>query len=406
MFHIWLVYRFVTSGRRLLNLPAMLSLIGMALGVASLVAAMGVVSGFENTLKTAIIDVFGDTQILRRVEKNPSIDSLQSRVKELVPDVQTITPFVNLEGLIAREGRIAGVLIQGMDPSTVEKVLKIRPRVVRGEFVLEPKDGVPSALVGKTLAKRFKLEVGDEFKIVLPTPSRTDSTEFTPKLMAFRVRGILDLGKAEYDERYVVTDLRTAQKFGEIGDNISGVRLKLKDSDDARRATSQLAELGPIYFTMDWTDVNRNLFEAVKIERIVIFLVIMVMVIAASFNISSNLFVSVLQKYGDLSILRAMGFSQRDVIKVYVVQGLFFGLLGTLVGIVLGLLLCVAFVVAQKYVILLPVETYRVDHVGVEIRVLDLLTIVGASALICLLSTLAPALRASKLNPVEGLRYE
>jgi lipoprotein-releasing system permease protein len=285
--------------------------------------------------------------IVKRGDKPQSLESILTRVKELAPEAKTFTPFVNLEGIIASGGKIAGVLIQGLDPKSVEKVLKIRPRVVQGQFILEPRDGVASALVGKALAKRFNLKVGDSFKIVLPTPSKTDSTGFMPKVLNFKLKGVMDLGKAEYDERYVITDLKTAQKFGEIGDTFTGIRIKMSDSALAKKASVTLAELGPLYFTMDWTDVNRNLFEAVKIERVVIFLVILIMVIAASFNISSNLFVSVLQKYPDISILRAMGFSYRDVVKVYVVQGLFFGVIGTVIGIALGLLLCAAFVIAQ-----------------------------------------------------------
>ena len=407
MFHLWLVNRFVTSGRRLLNLPSMMALVGMALGVASLTVAMAVVSGYESTLRNAIVDVFGHVMVVRRGEKAQNVEAILASLKEAVPEAKTFTPFVNLEGMIVGGGKLAGVSIQGVDPKTVEKVLNISSRVIQGKFDFESKSGTPVAFVGKALAKRFDLKVGEPFKVVIPTPSRTDSTNFAPKVQPYVLGGILDLGKAEYDERTIITDLKSAQAFAGIGENFSGIRLRLSDASLASEASLKIArKLGPQYWTMDWSEVNKNLFEAVKIERVAIFFVILIMVIAASFNITSNLFVSVLQKYSDISILRAMGFSGRDVSRVFVLQGLFFGLLGTFAGLILGLLLAWAFVIAQRYVVLLPVEAYRLDHVGVELRAFDLLCIILASVAICLFATVIPARRGAKLDPVEGLRYE
>jgi lipoprotein-releasing system permease protein len=437
MFHVWLVFRFLTSNRRFLNLPSFMSFLGMALGVACLTAAMGVVNGFESALKSAVTDVFGHVLVVRRTDQLQSLESLIARIEANAPEVQAATAFVNLEGVIASGGKLAGVAVQGIDPKTVESVLHIRNRLVNGRFDFERQIGndiqninsqgtspkgnnlqsnnargdnpsaLPVALLGKSLAKRFALKTGDEFKVVLPQPSKGDSSGFSPKIGTFRVGGILDLGKAEFDERYVVTDLRSAQEFAGIGDSFTGVRLRLKDSQTASRVASHLSsELGTQYWTMDWYEVNKPLFEAIKLERPVIFFVVMIMVVAASFNISSNLFVSVLQKYADISMLRTMGFSGFDVVKVYVIQGLFFGVLGAAVGLIIGLLLCLGFVVLQKYFVLLPPDIYRIDHVGVEIHLIDLITIFLSSILVCLVSTLIPAQRGAKLDPLEGLRYE
>jgi lipoprotein-releasing system permease protein len=408
MFHIWLVVRFVTSGRRLLSLPALMSLIGMSLGVASLTVAMGVVSGFETTLRTAIVDIFGHMMVVRRGEKSQSLDDMIERIKEVAPETRAYTPFVNLEGLIVGGGKLSGVVIQGIDPKTVDRVLRVRERVIQGQFSFQAKkDSPPVALAGKALAKKFGLKIGETFKVVLPTPSRSDSTGFAPKVQTYVLGGVLDLGKADYDERYLMTDIKSAQQLAGIGENFTGVRLMLTDADRAPEVALRITrELGQQYWTMDWSEVNRNLFEAVKIEKVVIFFVIMIMVIAASFNIASNLFVSVLQKYGDVSILRAMGFSARNVARVFMLQGLFFGIMGTVIGLVFGLILSAVFVIAQKYVVLLPVEAYRLDHVGVEFRWLDIVAVILAALVVCLASTIIPARRGAKLNPVEGLRYE
>jgi lipoprotein-releasing system permease protein len=408
MFQAWLVYRFVTSGRGLLNLPSVMSLLGMTLGVASLVVAMGVISGFENTLREAVTDVFGHVLVIRQnQDSTANAATLISQVKHLSPHVQFATPFVQFEGVLAHNQKISGVLIQGLDLNTVDHVLRMRNRVISGEFSFAPKDEAAGVLIGKALQKRFDLKLGDVFRIVLPSPSRESSTQFKPKVRSFVLRGVLDLGKNDYDERYIVTDIRTAQDFADLGDGFSGLRLRLDDEKLAPQVSSLLAQsLGHGFWTMDWIEVNRNLFEAVRIERQVIFFVLLIMVIAASFNISSNLFVSVLQKFSDISVLKAMGCSSRDILRVFTLQGLFFGAVGTGIGLILGFILCLAFLLIQKIWVILPADIYKLDHIGLEIRWVDLLSIVGSAFFICLISTLTPAWRGSKLNPVEGIRYE
>lgn len=406
-FHLELVIRFVASGRRLLNLPSMMALIGMATGVASLTVAMAVVSGYESTLKTSIIDVFGHIMLIKRGERVDSVEALARQIKQAAPDAEMYTPFVNLEGMVVGGGKLAGVLLQGVDPHSVEKVLNVRNRVIAGQFSFDRKKGIPTALAGKSLVKRFGLKIGQPFKVVLPAASKTDSTGFAPKVQTYILGGVLDLGKAEYDERTIMTDLRSAQELAGIGDAFTGLRIRLRNPDKASEAAVKIGRaLGPTYWLMDWSEVNKNLFEAIQIEKLAIFFVILVMVVAASFNIASNLFVSVLQKYSAISILRAMGFAKKDVARVFVFQGLLFGVIGTFAGLALGLLLSYAFVIAQRFVVLMPAEAYKLDKVGVELRAFDLSMIVIASLLVCLVSTIIPARRGAKLDPVEGLRYE
>ena len=267
-FHFWLVKRLVSSGRRLLSLVSILSLIGMTLGVACLVVAMAVTSGFENTLKRAVVDVFGHVLVVRQTDHPQTLEEIVVKMRKLAPTMIAFTPFFQFDGVLAFDKRITGVVVQGLELGSVDSVLNVRSRVIQGKFDFASADGTAMALIGKGIAKKFSLKVGDEFKIVLPSPSKQSANEFSPKVRGFRVAGVLDLGKNEYDERYIVTDLKSAQSFAGVGDNFSGIRLRLKNENQANQVAQTLAEgLGSMYWTMSWKDVNKNLFEAIGIER-------------------------------------------------------------------------------------------------------------------------------------------
>lgn len=406
MFHSWVTLRFILSKKQALSLPSILSLVGMTVGVACLTASMGVVSGFEATLAKTITDVYGHVLIINRSSSLQNIEDIADRIQKAVPQVQAYTPFINIEGVIAHNSELSGIVLQGLDPATVEKVLNLKNRLIAGKFDLTKDGDTPRALVGKGIQKKYNLKVGDVFQVVLPTPNNGANT-FSPRVQKFLLAGVLDLGKDEYDTRFIVTSLKSAQAFLGVGEAFSGIRLRLSDPALAPQATlALLKELGNAYWINDWTEVNKNLFEAISLERVVIFFIILVMVIAAAFNISSQLFVGVLQRFSDISILKAIGATPRDIKLIFTLNGLFFGVIGTIAGIILGLILCGLFIVIQKFVVIMPVDVYKLDSVGIEIRPIDLLSIIGSSLLICLVSSLLPAIRGSQLNPVEGLRYE
>lgn len=252
----------------------------------------------------------------------------------------------------------------------------------------------------------MKLKSGDHFKAVLPISDRVDPNKFHRKLMEFRVSGVIDLGKYDWNEKMIIIDLKTAQDFAEIGDRYSGLILKFKDPDKARISGIKISQkLGSDYTVRDWYDLSSNLFDAVKIERIVIFLVVLIIVVVASFNISSSLFVTVLKRYGDIAILKAIGARRLDIVKVFCLQGLIVGLIGVAGGFLVGYLICLFLRFIQGSFQILSGAVYKLDHIDIFIRWQDLFVILIATEVICLLATLAPAVRGSKLNPVEGLRY-
>jgi lipoprotein-releasing system permease protein len=404
---VWIAVKLLFSRRTLFGGSAVLSLIGLVLGVGALVVSMAVVSGFEATLKSALADVTGHVQIIKRPMLSEPWQELESQIRKIEPSLVSSVRFLRTEAVIAHQGVVSGVLIQGIDEERAPDVLNFSSRLVSGELNLKSTDpSVTPALIGKRIADRVGLKMGDSFRVVMPIPDAVDPGRFERRVVEFQVRGILDMGRTDWNERMIITTLSAAQKLVKIGDRYSGLLLKFKDIDYARTAAFNLSQhLGSNYLVYDWRDLNENLFEAVQIERPVIFLVVLIIIVVAAFNVSSTLFVNVVQRYADIAILKALGLPQKSILRIFSVQGLFMGGIGLIGGTALGLLLCFAFSALQGALGLTSGAVYKVDAIQVDVRFVDWGVIAVSTLLICFLATLAPALRGSKLNPVEGLKY-
>jgi lipoprotein-releasing system permease protein len=401
----WIALKTMQTGRKLAGVTAWFAFAGLVLGVASMVVAMAVVSGFETTLKSAIIDVTGHMMVLKRGKEIESQQKFTEKLKEISSEVQVTIPFVMVEAVAAHQGRLQGVIVEGVDMRTATENLGIKKRLIKGEFQF-PADGESTGvIIGKGLAKNFHLQLGDIFRVVLPLASDLNPVDFKRKMGKFKVMGIVDLGKHQYNERYIFTELKMVQDFAGLNNKYHGMIVKIQNSDDARDVAMHLtAELGPNYWIKDWND--DNLFEAMKIEKKVIFFVLLLMVIVAAFNISSSLFINVVQRYADISVLKAMGATEKMIQKIFCAQGLVVGTFGALVGFILGLLFCGIFMVLQNTFGLIDGSVYKLDNIAPQIRWADNFAIFLVTLFICLLSTLAPAWRGARLKPVEGLRYE
>ncbi len=400
-FYFWLAYRLLFSRQILFGGSAPLSFFGLVLGVAALVASMAVMSGYEETLKNAMTDVTGDMQIVRRGKLVDDWDAFSKKAKEIEPRIQAMARFGYAEAVIARKGQVSGVLFQGVELSDLNKVLKIQHRVKSGEFHLD----TDHIVVGQGLAKKFDIKVGEKIYLVVPLSTPFDSSGFRRQSKEFIVSGIMDFGKNEWNDRLVLGDLKALQILTEIGNRYTGAFVKLGNRNDSANAATRLSEkLGSSFSIMDWNDVNRNLFEAVKIERAVIFFVVLIIVIVAAFNISSTLYVFIRQKYSDIAILKTLGLSPRKIRHVFLGQGLIVGFGGVLLGFLIGFLLCLGFMLLQNHYALISGSVYKIDRIEVQIRWLDLFVIASSSVFICLIATLSPAIRGSQLEVIEGLK--
>jgi len=400
-FYFWLAYRLLFSRQILFGGSAPFSFLGLILGVAALVASMAVMSGYEETLKNAMTDVTGDMQVVRRGKLVDEWSQFSTRLKQIEPRIQAMARFGYAEAVIARKGQVSGVLFQGVELSDLNKVLRIQHRVKSGELKLDSE----RIAIGQGLAKKFDVKVGEKIYVVVPLATPFDSSGFRRQSKEFLVSAIMDFGKNDWNDRLVLGDLKALQILTEIGNRYTGAFIKLTSREESGSASLNLVEkLGSGFSVMDWNDVNRNLFEAVKIERAVIFFVVLIIVIVAAFNISSTLYVFIRQKYSDIAILKTLGLSPMKIRQVFLGQGLIVGASGVLIGVILGYLLCLGFMFLQNYYSLISGAVYKIDRIDVQIRGLDLLIISFSTIFICLLATLSPAIRGSQLEVIEGLK--
>jgi len=405
----WLARKLFFTRKNFWTGSSLFAVLGLIMGVASLVTAMAVMSGFESTLKSAVVDVTGHVRVVRGFNSNEKWEELDAKVRDGEPtaEIRGVSRFTFVEGIVTHQGQISGVILQGVDPQQYQTVLNFSNRIIQGVQGLDTTaESVPRALIGKGISQKLNLKAGDKFRVVLPIADRIDPNKFHRRIKEFQVGGVLDLGKFDWNERMMVTDMTVTQELAEIGDRYSGLIYRFSSAEKAREASFRISQkLGGTYSVRDWHDLSENLFEAVRIERVVIFFVVLVIVIVAAFNISSSLFVTILRRYSDIAILKALGARRRDIILIFSLQGLFVGIVGVVGGSLVGKLLCEILQVLQHKFRLVSGAVYKLDNIDVLIRWQDLTAIFIATIIICLIATLAPAMRGAKLNPVEGFRY-
>ena len=317
------------------------------------------------------------------------------------------TPYATVEGIVVHKKRLSGVVLQGLHRPDYADVLNLKSRIVEGQIELSTnEEGVDGVAIGQAMAKKFGLSLGDVFKVVVPITEGFDS--FRPKVKSVQVTGILTLGRYEYDLRTLLMDLESLKTFAELGGQVSGLRLNIENPDNAmalsQAITSQLSEKG--YWAMNWRQVNPTLFEAIRYEQIIIFLILTILMVAASFNVASTLFISALRKFRETSILQAMGLPQSTVRTLFRLQGLLTGIIGYTLGLGMGLGASQAFIHANKKYNLLNSQVYKLDGLALNIQFLDLSLIFITCLGVCYLSTLGPSSKSKDLPLVEGLKYE
>jgi lipoprotein-releasing system permease protein len=331
------------------------------------------------------------------------------RTIEAVAGVEAATPFTYAQTMLRSAGASSGAVLRGIDPETTGRVLHTLAKVPDQlrpppPGAVAPAAGLPGIVLGKELAKNLGVVVGDTVHLISPR-GMLAPVGHVPTMRPFQVVGYFESGMYEYDQTFAYVTLAAAQQLLRLGDAVSGIEVRVSDIYQARAvADAVIGRLGGDYYARDWMQMNSNLFKALKLERRVMFIILTLIVLVAAFNIASSLIMMVMGKTKDIAILKAMGATDASIRKIFVLNGMVIGGIGTAIGFLLGMALCA---LLKQYNIheLTGDIYYFTTKLPVKVEPFDVAAIVAAALAICFLATLYPARQAAKLNPVEAIRY-
>ncbi len=400
--------RFLVSKSRgnFLSFISAVSIIGVCVGVLALLVVTSVVNGFENELTKVISGTQGDVLFYTRASPIRDQADLERKIREFAPGVQSITRSFVSEVMFNGPNGVSGGALEGVDLNTFSTVLSVEERLEKNS-VMPQNEG--EIVLGSALAEKLGVGVSDGVRVIIPFSGaeEEEATGFgSPRVQDFKVVGIVHLGMYDYDSKYAYAPLQSVQKlvFNEPKDLITSFRIKLKDQSTAQTVSSELSQhFGFPYRVRDWSQLNKNLLYAIKLEKAVIFILLTAIMIVAAFNVISALLMMVYEKEKEIAILRVLGVRRRDQFFLFSYVGSFFGMVGTFLGVICGLI-CI-FVLRQTKFIHLPAEIYHLEYLPVVIRWTEWTAIGLMAFVICFLATVGPAARVARRSPVEGLRW-
>lgn len=407
-FSLFVGFRYTRAKRRnsFISLISLISVAGLALGVAVLITVLSVMNGFDQELKNRILGMMPQASL----QAYQPFNNWQKVVKyaEKDPRVVAAAPFNHIQGMLAADGQVSPAMIMGIEPVEEKRVSIIGKHLLIGGLE-NLKPGEFGIVLGSGLAQNLGVMMGDKVTVVMPEAAMSPAGVI-PRFKRFTIVGIFKVG-AEVDGALAYIHLKDAGKLLRIEDGVQGVRLKLHDLFMAPKVASDLANKHPEYFySTDWTQTHGNLFSAIKMEKAMMAILLLFIVAVAAFNIVSSLVMVVTDKRADIAILRTLGASPRMIMKIFMVQGTVVGLLGTFSGIFLGILLSltisdIASGIEHLFNISL-FDAYFVNYLPSQLEISDVIFVSLIAFFLCFLATIYPAWRAAKVQPAEALRYE
>jgi lipoprotein-releasing system permease protein len=391
-----------------ISLITILSIAGVAVGVMALIVVIAVMTGFEADLKSRILG--GQSQVMLRRHGGAFTAYRQVLEKvEKTKGVEAATPFILLQIMLRAKHGASGAVLRGIDPESAGRVMKTLQKVnlpdpSSATSSPDSAPNIPSIVLGRELARNLGVIEGDMIYLI-SLRGILSPIGHLPAMKQFMVTGFFESGMYEYDQTFAYINIKDAQKIMRMGDAVTGLDIRVTDIYDARNVAQRIvAKLGLPYWAQDWMQMNRNLFKALKLERRVMFIILVLIILVAAFNIASSLIMMVMGKTRDIAILKAMGATERSIRKIFVFNGMVIGSLGTILGLCLGLIVCA---VLKRYDIheLTGDIYYFTTTLPVKLEFTDVVSIIAAALLICFFATLYPARQAAKLSPVDAIRY-
>jgi lipoprotein-releasing system permease protein len=414
-YELFVGLRYTRSGRRsgtrngFISFISALSVAGIALGVAALIVVLSVMNGFQKEVRDRMLSVLSHIEVIATGPPMLDWKSVLEQSKRN-PLVVSGAPYVSGQAMLTRDDSVRGVVVRGIDPALEPLVSELAAQVIRGKLdALAP--GEFGVAIGGVLAQQVRVDLGDRIALIAPQGTVTPAG-VVPRVRQFTVVAIFQSGHYEYDSTLVLTSLEDAAKLFRV-EGVSGLRLRTADMQQAPMVAAELgSRLDQSLYARDWSRENRNWFAAVQIEKRMMFIILTLIVAVAAFNLVSMLVMTVTDKRSDIAILRTLGASPRSIMAIFVVQGALVGLLGTLFGVSLGVVLAqnIGPVVAaiEKFFgfQVLPAGVYFISYLPSDLHWSDVISIGLTSCVLAFAATIYPSLSASRVKPAEALRYE
>ncbi len=411
-FPLFVGLRYTRSRQRtkFISVISLISVVGIALGMTVLITVLSVFNGFQREVRTRMLSAVAHVQITGLGEALKDWQVVAD-IAAKNPHVVATAPYVSAQGLLTNGGSVRGALLRGIDPAAEERVSEIGKHMRSG--TLESlRDGEYNAVLGAPLARALGLTLGDKVVLVAPQGQVTPAG-IMPRMRQFTLTGTFEVGHYEIDSSLAVVHIRDAQRLYRMDDQVSGVRLKLDDLFLARQVARELLKvLPPEVSVSDWSNFNATYFRAVELEKRMMSLLLFFIIAIAAFNMVASLYMMVREKQADIAILRTMGASPGEVMRIFMVQGTLIGVIGVGCGIVFGILgalnvdSIIGLIEYVFHVKFMPQDVYQIADLPSELQSGDVVMTAVVAFVLSVLATIYPSLRAAKVNPAEALRYE
>ena len=411
-FEYFIGNRYLRVKQTFISLITILSIAGITIGVMALIIVIAVMSGAESEFRSRILGVESHVMIMRYGNAFTDYRRIIQDI-EKIDGVKTASPYVFSQIMLRSSSRVSGAVLRGIDPGSAGQAIKsldkafLEQRLTQNQ-IAGTSAFVPGIILGQELARNLGVMENDIIYLISPR-GMISPVGHIPAMKRFRVTGLFESGMYEYDTSLAYVQLKDAQSILHIGDSVTNIGVRVKDIYKADTIAENIAanlnqkyKTGS-YWARDWMQMNRNLFSALKLEKKAMFIILTLIVLVAAFNIASSLIMMVMGKTKDIAILKAMGATDKSIKRIFVFKGMIIGLTGTVLGMCLGLTGCI--LLKHYKFIKLPGDIYYFTTLPVKLEALDVFVIVSATMIICYLATLYPARQASKLNPVEAIRY-
>lgn len=411
-YELFIGLRYLRAKRRngFISVISLISMLGIAVGVMALITVLSVMNGFEQELRNRILSMTSHATITGPEQQIADWQSVIDAAAKH-PEVIGAAPYVNGQAMLSSSGKLSGAMIRGILPAEEEQVSDIESKMLRGSLD-DLEDGEYGIVLGRYLAYSLGVAPGDKV-IMLISQGNVTPAGIVPRMRRFTVTGIFEAGMYEYDSTLALIHMKDASRLFGMSGEVSGVRLKLTDMFEARRISRELVDyLYGTYYLSDWTRQHANFFRAIATEKTVMFVILTLIVAVAAFNIISTLVMVVTDKQSDIAILRTLGTTPKSIMSIFMVQGTFIGVLGTGIGVSLGVLLSLNvenIIPAMESLLgtdLLPDDVYYISDLPSEMNLKDVVSVAVTAFTMSILAGLYPAWRAARTQPAEALRYE